>query len=62
MEAINHYDTSGTALEDILSFCELSRVYTNRIYMLNQVRLELRRCVDKGLLVKEGDIYRIKVQ
>lgn len=49
----------GVDKESIFKYCEVSRSYTNKLQMLNQIRLALRKAVDDGTLVST-DMQRFK--
>lgn len=54
----NSNDVGGVPKEAIFKYCALNRSFTNRLQMLNQIRLTLRRAVDDGLLtVDESGNY-----
>lgn len=58
IDAFHNDNGNGVPKEAIFKYCALNRSFTNRLQMLNQIRLTLRRAVDDGLLtVDESGNY-----
>ena len=47
----------GASRDEIYKYCELNRSFTNKLQMLNQIRLALRRAVADGVLTQEGERF-----
>lgn len=47
----------GASRDEIYKYCELNRSFTNKLQMLNQIRLALRRAVADGVLTQDGERF-----